>query len=115
MKLCKFGCGRKTKSNRTNICGVSDHTYYKYNLTCVQRDQMLLDQDRICPLCLKEDLLFTGNRGEMTGKGAHIDHCHKTGKVRGILCVQCNMLLGKLKDDLNYIERISKWISQETS
>ncbi len=43
---------------------------------------------------------------------AHVDHCHKTGKVRGLLCAQCNTALGLLKDSpdritaaLGYLER----------
>ena len=36
----------------------------------------------------------------------HIDHDHKTGKVRGILCHHCNVVLGMVGDDINHIEAV---------
>ena len=48
-------------------------------------------------------------------KQVHIDHCHKTGMVRGILCQQCNLLLGLANDDpsilracIRYLEKFRK-------
>ena len=45
------------------------------------------------------------------GRTLHIDHCHKSGRIRGVLCFSCNTSLGKLKEDpeivralLNYLE-----------
>lgn len=41
-----------------------------------------------------------------------VDHCHVTGKVRGILCHKCNSGIGMLNDDARTIERALKYISQ---
>ena len=40
-----------------------------------------------------------------------IDHCHNSGKVRGLLCNDCNVLLGKLKDDVEFIDRIKDYLT----
>lgn len=56
-----------------------------YGITLDQRTAMLAGQNGMCALC-----------GEVLGEKKHtaIDHCHKTGKVRGILHRMCNVLIG---------------------
>lgn len=52
---------------------------------------MLEAQNHRCAIC----------GGERTGPGTrlHIDHCHKTGKVRGLLCSKCNTVIGLAGED----------------
>lgn len=72
---------RHQKRNRTLIA--------KYGITLEQHNAMLLEQGNACAICRKTDW------------GAHgpcVDHCHTTGKVRGLLCFLCNTAIGKLKD-----------------
>jgi len=61
----------------------------KYGLS---RDELslLLEQNAVCAICQ------TDNWGR---KGPVVDHDHATGKVRGILCVNCNVGIGNLGDD----------------
>ncbi len=42
----------------------------------------------------------------------HIDHDHKTGKVRGLLCHYCNILLGVAKDDVGTLRRLVKYLER---
>ncbi len=58
----------------------------RYGLTQADVEKMLLAQDVSCGICKKEMLK------------PHIDHCHSTGKVRGLLCHRCNTRLGGLDD-----------------
>lgn len=45
----------------------------------------------------------------------NIDHCHKTNKVRGMLCNSCNMALGQLGDSLERIERLYIYLRIRTT
>ncbi len=41
-----------------------------------------------------------------------IDHCHETGKVRGVLCPRCNKALGLFSDNLNVMEKAIKYLKK---
>lgn len=62
----------------------------KYNITELQYEQMHQRQDGRCRICNSKE----------TYKRLAVDHSHKTGKVRGLLCEDCNLGLGKFKDDI---------------
>lgn len=70
-----------------------------YGITSEDYDKMLLEQNNSCAICKVHlmDLKKTPN----------IDHCHSTGKVRGLLCNNCNFGLGFFKDNVdNMLEAI---------
>lgn len=71
----------------------------KYGITLEQRDKMA---ERGCWICgIKE----TGRWGTL-----HIDHCHTTGKVRGMLCAGCNRGLGYFDDDPERLKAAAKYL-----
>lgn len=62
-----------------------------YGITPEQYDEMLVAQEHRCAVCRTDT---------PTGKGMwFIDHCHTTGKVRGVLCSFCNSMLGYARDN----------------
>lgn len=63
----------------------------KYNLTPEEYDAMLLEQNGACAIC--KALPGSSKNGVL-----HVDHCHETGKVRGLLCDSCNLTLGRFND-----------------
>jgi len=63
-------------------------------------DDMLREQGGICAICL-----------QTSGKW-HLDHNHKTGKIRGILCHHCNTGLGNLKDDVAVLKRAIAYLEK---
>jgi len=67
----------------------------KHGITLTEYQKMLHEQDYRCKIC-KSD--FLGNRNI---RRFHIDHCHATGKVRGLLCQQCNHGLGNFRDNID--------------
>jgi len=73
----------------------------KFGITPENLNVMLEDQDHKCALCLKE-----------INETADIDHCHTSGKVRGLLCRQCNLGLGMFYDKIEIFERIIKYLKR---
>lgn len=72
------------------------HRHYlmsKYGITLQQYDAMLEAQQFKCLIC-QSDSPAQKNTW-------HIDHCHATGKVRGILCHLCNLMLGHARDNVD--------------
>lgn len=95
--------------SRTPKKRLEQHLKYKYNVTIFELEEMLKEQDNKCSICKSKlpDLLIYEDRR----RGYAIDHNHDTGKVRGILCLNCNTLLGMAKDNkdilleaINYLE-----------
>lgn len=65
----------------------------RYGCTLEQYNDMLVAQAGACAICKS-----LHNPAEKKGR-LYVDHCHKTGAVRALLCKHCNSLLGYAKDD----------------
>jgi hypothetical protein len=76
-------------SNRKRNFGISENDYA----------QMLVDQDNSCAICKKE-----------IGWESAVDHCHTTGKIRGLLCRNCNLGLGGFKDNIETIRKAIEYV-----
>jgi len=74
----------------------------KYNLSQQDFEHIKHMQGHACAIC-KQDLL--------PEQKTHIDHDHKTGKVRGILCNFCNVGLGHFKDSIFNLNSAIKYLS----
>ena len=64
---------------------------------------MLSAQRDVCAICGRSN--SNKNKGML-----HVDHCHKTGKIRGLLCHNCNVSIGLLADDPAIFRRAIKYI-----
>lgn len=68
-----------------------------YGLTMVEYNALLRTQGGVCAVCGKDEPQARGRTGKQFALA--VDHCHKTGKVRGLLCQKCNRAIGLLGDD----------------
>ncbi len=71
----------------------------RYDLTKEQYLVMLADQGGGCAIC------GTSNGSSRNPRVLCVDHCHDTGKVRGLLCDNCNRGIGALKDDPSLVRK----------
>ena len=81
---------------------MNDFYVKKYGITQQDKLNMLKNQGDVCMIC-KIKLL--------TLREAFVDHDHKTGKIRGILCNTCNRALGLLKDDVKVLESAINYLN----
>lgn len=66
-----------------------------YGMTLDQYENLLAEQEGKCRIC---------RNACPEGKYLSVDHCHKTGKIRGLLCSRCNVALGCFKDSTDNLE-----------
>lgn len=74
----------------------------KYGINVEEYDDLLKKQNNRCYICNihQKDL----------DRALSVDHCHKTGKVRGLLCGNCNRILGVINDDVEIAKRIVEYL-----
>lgn len=71
----------------------------RYGITPEQREEMRIRQNFRCAICGKDRPL-------------HIDHCHSTNRVRGLLCGTCNRGIGMLNDDPEILAKAIVYINE---
>jgi len=96
-KSCK-DCKRKKNRGRQlkSLYGITEETY----------SEMFNSQNGLCFIC------GTSENNNTRMKFLCVDHCHQTGKVRGLLCQECNFFLGKLERQLPNLERFISYLKK---
>lgn len=80
----------------------------KYGLTLEAYDAMLAAQGGVCAICLEPPGVDAWDRS------LHVDHNHRTGRVRGLLCGHCNTAIGKMRDDVERLARAITYLEKDT-
>lgn len=75
---------------------------HNYGINLAIYNDMLKAQDNKCAGCKKSASNFS--------KALAVDHCHKTNKIRGLLCNRCNLLLGKSYDNPEILRRLADYL-----
>lgn len=91
---------------RDCIASIKYGKLMRYGLTWEKHQEMLIACGNKCQLCEAEFV----PRSRM--RGACVDHCHITGKIRGLLCHRCNRAMGLLKDDPLLLRKAAAYLEQ---
>lgn len=97
---CKECHNRTGRENRIKNWGSTRHYHLtrRYGITAEEADALIEEQGGLCAICQRVP-------NQKYKNPWHIDHNHETGKVRGMLCHQCNTALGNFNDDPETLER----------
>lgn len=67
----------------------------EYGISLEQYNEMLKNQKGVCRICRQGETALD-QQGNV--RALSVDHCHKTGSVRSLLCLRCNRVLGMVED-----------------
>ena len=82
----------------------------QYGITLEDYYKMLEEQNHVCAICGRAEYA-TDHRSGLP-RALAVDHCHETGKVRGLLCTNCNRGLGKFNDNIERLANAIKYLSK---
>lgn len=99
---CKHENAAKYRAkNRANIN--LKNRVRRYKITVEEYDRISESQNGCCAIC----------GTELNGRNVRIDHNHKTGEIRGLLCTSCNSGIGLLKDSSDVMMRAARYLERE--
>ena len=90
-----------------------DHNLKKYGITQADYEELRRQQNECCAICHRHETnVPRSNYKKKDGSTTclHVDHCHATGQVRGLLCFNCNALLGKCRPDTTILEEAINYL-----
>ncbi len=86
----------------------------RYGITPKQYQDMHDRQSGTCAICRKpETSTFKDKHRHKAVKPLAVDHCHKTGKVRGLLCSRCNRAIGLFEDNAELLAEASEYVKKQ--
>lgn len=94
--------GRKFAYTCCIKCTKERNIFRNFGITLKEYDTMLEKQDGGCKIY---GIKIPGGQGRF-----HIDHDHITGKIRGLLCSNCNLALGNAKDDIRILAAMIQYL-----
>lgn len=117
-----FSIGRRYLDGRTSWCKECFKKYREsdngkiqklkycikrhYNLELEEYTKIMIEQNGVCAIC-------GSSGGDSRGGRLHVDHNHNTGKVRGLLCGNCNKAIGYLKDNVELLAKAIVYLEKE--
>jgi hypothetical protein len=107
----EFEGERRVRDGRMAICRICLTLHRRparlrriFGLSLDDYERMLAEQGGVCALCGSPP----GN--DLRTRHLAVDHCHETGRIRGLLCGGCNRALGFFKDDPELLDRAAAYL-----
>jgi hypothetical protein len=93
----------ESEAEAKGMCNSHYRAWRRFGVTAAQYNEMYSSQNGRCAICL----------GEENNKRLSVDHCHQSGNVRGLLCSNCNLGIGKLQENTDNLLRAIDYLSRK--
>ena len=110
-KDCRSKSTRDWKFQPRAIAIVRRRVLSRYGITPEEYDAILESQNGTCAICN----LPPKTTGHANQRTLSVDHNHATGRVRSILCSNCNHIIGKCKEDVSILEKAIAYLRRHAS
>lgn len=106
---------RKWAARQANNPGLERKRTLKrrFGMTHEQHEEMIRQHDNKCAICGEGETSYCSVSGSR--RRLAIDHCHNTGKIRGLLCYRCNTTIGKVKESREILNNMIKYLDIHSS
>ena len=107
-------CSIKSCDNHVYALGICHPHYLKtrdwreQGFTAQDYERLFEAQNGVCAICAKPETVIDSRYGKT--KDLAIDHCHKSGKIRALLCSNCNRGLGLFNDDIELLAKARAYV-----
>lgn len=103
---------RWAEANRTHYRKTLKNNQLKrdFGITLEIYQEMLIEQNNVCAICKNPETRRNQISGEINSLA--VDHCHETGKVRGLLCFACNGSIGKFNDSIELLQKAIEYLKK---
>lgn len=86
------------------------HFRTRYGITVDEYEAMLAEQGNVCAVCGESNEQLDKRNGRH--RSLHVDHDHKTGNVRGLLCANCNTAIGLSQDSPERLRQMADYLER---
>ena len=99
---------REASPEKVKATNKNGHLKRKYGITLEEYKKILENQKHLCLICNQpETRKHKGNKVDLV-----VDHCHKTGKFRGLICDSCNVGLARFKDNPEILQGAINYLNE---
>ena len=105
---CKECVASYEKAYRTPDVNKRYNLKKSFGLSVEDYTAMLESQGGVCAICKQPETTIRAGKVQALA----VDHCHTTGKIRGLLCNSCNRALGKFKDDVSIVKSAVAYLEE---
>jgi hypothetical protein len=112
-KYCSIKCQKLEGYNRRILKGRKNDILKKFGINKSEYECILEKQNGRCAICGEKESALASNKKQI--KELAVDHCHKTGTNRGLLCMKCNNGIGNFNDDIVLLEKAIKYLKKKHS
>jgi ribosomal protein L37E len=84
---------------------------HSFGITIEQYEEMFNKQKGVCIICGKPETQHSHPNGKVDS--LRVDHNHKTGKIRGLLCSKCNFGIAQFNDNINLLKKAIIYLKEK--